>query len=386
MLNVIIGLLGLGTIGSGVYEHLLKRDDISVKRILELRRHPGLEHLETSDFNEILNDAEIDTVVELIGGMEPAHTFTLQALRAGKNVVSANKLMLSHYMEEILQTARENGVQYRYDASVGGSIPFLYNLMRHRSADRITAISGIVNGTTNLILDTMQTSPRGFDDVLAQAQREGYAEANPSSDIDGVDAQCKICIASAVGYQKYLRPEDVDTEGIRHISSEDIIYFKHLNYVCRLIAQSTRWENGLVSAYVEPTLVAPTSTEAAVHMNNNTISVTGEYFGVQTFQGQGAGKDPTAFAVELGLRDILDGVSARLNPIPEGYAKVDNAAVEHRYYLRTSADTGLSLEKLGACGAGTAYLTPVMCVREMHDLARRLREADPNLFFAGIQE
>ncbi len=174
MLNVIIGLLGLGTIGSGVYEHLLKRDDISVKRILELRRHPGLEHLETSDFNEILNDAEIDTVVELIGGMEPAHTFTLQALRAGKNVVSANKLMLSHHMEEILQTARENGVQYRYDASVGGSIPFLYNLMRHRSADRITAISGIVNGTTNLILDIMQTSPRSFEDVLAQAQREGY--------------------------------------------------------------------------------------------------------------------------------------------------------------------------------------------------------------------
>ena len=195
---MIIGLLGLGTIGSGIYEHLLKRDDIHVKRILELRRHPGLEALETSDFNEILNDPEIDTVVELIGGMEPAHTFTVQALKAGKNVVSANKLMLSHHMEEILTLAREKGVQYRYDASVGGSIPFLYNLMRHRGADRLTAISGIVNGTTNLILDIMQTSDRGFDDVLQEAQRLGYAEANPSADIDGIDAMCKIAIASAV--------------------------------------------------------------------------------------------------------------------------------------------------------------------------------------------
>ena len=174
-----IGLLGLGTIGSGVYEHLSRRDDISVKRILELVRHPGLEHLETSDFNEILNDAEIDTVVELIGGMEPAHTFTVQALKAGKNVVSANKLMLSHHMEQILTLARDMGVHYRYDASVGGSIPFLYNLMRYRGADRLVGLSGIVNGTTNLILDVMQTDGRAFDDVLAEAQRMGYAEANP---------------------------------------------------------------------------------------------------------------------------------------------------------------------------------------------------------------
>ena len=169
---MVIGLLGLGTIGSGIYEHLLKREDIEVKRILELLRHPGLEHLETSDYSEILDDPEIDTVVELIGGIEPAHTFTVQALKAGKNVVSANKLMLSHHMEEILTLAREMGVEYRYDASVGGSIPFLYNLARHGSADRLTGVWGIVNGTTNLILDIMQTEGRAFDDVLAEAQRK----------------------------------------------------------------------------------------------------------------------------------------------------------------------------------------------------------------------
>lgn len=383
---MVIGLLGLGTIGSGIYEHLLKREDIEVKRILELLRHPGLEHLETSDYSEILDDPEIDTVVELIGGIEPAHTFTVQALKAGKNVVSANKLMLSHHMEEILTLAREMGVEYRYDASVGGSIPFLYNLARHGSADRLTGVWGIVNGTTNLILDIMQTEGRAFDDVLAEAQKLGYAEANPSADIDGIDAQCKIAIASAVAYGHYVRVEDVDTEGIRHIKAGDLIHFKKLDRVCRLIAASSVDGNGVVSAYVEPTLVPADSTEAAVHMNNNTISVSGEYFGVQTFQGQGAGKDPTAFAVELGLRDIMDGVTERMNPLPKGYAAVDNRLARHRYYLRTAAHPGVPVETLGRCEGGAAYRTEPMTVRDMHDLAKSLREKDPNLFFAGIRD
>ena len=381
-----IGLLGLGTIGSGIYEHLKARDDIEVVKILELLRHPGLEHLETSDFNEILSDPEIDTVVELIGGMEPAHTFTVQALKAGKNVVSANKLMLSHHMEEILTLARDMGVQYRYDASVGGSIPFLYNLMRYRGADTLTGICGIVNGTTNLILDVMQREGRAFDDVLAEAQKLGYAEANPSADVDGVDAMCKLCIASAVAYQKYVRPEDIATEGIRHIRAGDIIFFGQMNKVCRLLVNSALNTDGSIRAYVEPTLVPNDSTEAAVHMNNNTISVTGEYCGTHTFQGQGAGKHPTAFAVELGLRDILDGVSPRLNPIPEGNADVDNRQARHAYYLRTAAHPGVPVRKLSDTEGGAAYITEPMSVADMHALAAQLREKDPRLFFAGVRE
>ena len=381
-----IGLLGFGTIGSGVYEHLEKRGDIQVKRILELRRHPGLEHLETSDFQEILNDPEIEAVVELIGGMEPAHTFSVQALKAGKHVVTANKLMLSHHMEELLTLAREQNLHYRYDASVGGSIPFLHNLMRHRSADRLIAVSGIVNGTTNLILDIMQTEGADFDVVLRQAQAEGYAEANPAADIDGIDAQCKIAIAGSVAFQKYVHPEDVLCEGIRHITGEDIIYFKRLGGVCRLMAQTQRLKDALVAAFVEPTLVASNATEAAVHLNNNTISVTGDYFGTHTFQGQGAGKDPTAFAVELGLRDILEGLSPRMAPIPEGDAQVDNGAVRHRYYLRTGAPLEIAAERLGPCRGGTAYITEPMRVSAMHALADQLRQSDESLFFAGIRD
>ena len=380
-----IGLLGLGTIGSGIYEHLAKRDDIEVVRILELLRHPGLEHLETSDYNEILNDPEIDTVIELIGGMEPAHTFTIQALKAGKNVVSANKLMLSHHMEEILTLAREMGVQYRYDASVGGSIPFLYNLTRYRGADRLLSLSGIVNGTTNLILDVMQREGRNFDDVLAEAQKLGYAERNPAADIDGIDAECKLAIASAVAFGQYLRPEDIDTEGIRHIQAADIIYFKEMDRVCRLIARSAPNPDGSLTAVVEPTLVTADATEAAVHMNMNTISVVGEYCGLHTFQGQGAGKNPTAFAVELGLRDILDGVTPRMNPLPQGYAKVDNRQSRRAYYLRTKAHPGVPVEKLGETELGAAYRLEAVSAAEMHALARELREKDPRLFFAGIQ-
>lgn len=379
---MVIGLLGLGTIGSGIFEHLAKRSDIHVKRILELRRHPGLEHLETSNYDEILNDPEIDTVIELIGGMEPAHTFTVQALKAGKNVVTANKLMLSHHMEELLNLAREMGVQYRYDAAVGGSIPFLYNLMRHRSADTLTAISGIVNGTTNLILDIMQTSGADFGDVLKQAQAEGYAEANPAADIDGIDAQCKIVIASAIAYQMYVDPDDVATEGIRHIAGADIINFKGMNRVCRLLVRSQVVGEGVITAYVEPTLVAADATEAAVRLNNNTISVTGEYFGLHTFQGQGAGKDPTAFAVELGLRDILDGVSPRMNPIPEGRAKVDNERDGHRYYLRCSVPVDAAGEAL----SGGAMITEPMSVSAMHALAGKLRAQGAEVFFAGIRD
>ena len=382
MLRVIIGLLGLGTIGSGIFEHLAGRDDIMVKRIVELRRHPGLEHLETSDFGEVLNDPQIDTVVELIGGMEPAHTFTIQALNAGKNVVSANKLMFSHHMEEILTLAREKGVQYRYDASVGGSIPFLYNLMRYRGADALTGISGIVNGTTNLILDIMQSEGRGFGEVLKEAQDKGYAEANPSADIDGIDAQCKIAIASSVAYLRYVQPEAVDTFGIRHISGADIINFKGMGRVCRLIARSALNGDGTVSAWVEPTLVPDHSAEAAVKLNNNIITVEGRYFGSHSFIGQGAGKDPTAFAVELGLRDIMDGVSPRMNPIPEGYAVVDNAQARHRYYLRTAAKPEVPAERLG----GDAWITGPMAVSAMHALAKRLADADAGTFFAGIRE
>lgn len=380
-----IGLLGIGTVGSGVLEQLAGRGNIAVKRILVRRERPELGAQATQHFEDILNDPEIDTIVEVMGGMQPAYDYVHRALRAGKNVVTANKLMLSYHFGELLETARASGVQLRFDASVGGGIPYLYNLMRTSRADTIRSLFGIVNGTTNLILDTMQTSGADFSDVLAQAQRAGYAEADPSSDIDGLDARSKLCISASIAFGRYIDPEDVSVFGIRNISREDVMTFKKLGYVCRLLVRAERVSDGRICAFIEPTLLGPGEQEAAVRRNDNLISLVGHRVGLQSFFGQGAGKDPTAFAVVLGLTDILNGVRPLKDRAPSGYAVVDNSHLAHRYYVRTTSRLSIDAEKLRGGGDSNLYLTAPMPVDRMHALAASLRMRDPNLFFAGVR-
>ena len=380
-----IGLLGIGTVGSGVLEQLAGREDIAVKRVLARRDRPELGAKQTHRFEDILDDPEIDTVVEVMGGMHPAYEYVLRALQAGKNVVTANKLMLSHHFEELLNAARRSGVQLRFDASVGGGIPYLYNLMRTSRADTIRSLSGIVNGTTNLILDTMQTSGADFADVLAQAQRAGYAEADPSSDIDGLDARAKLCISASIAFGRYVDPEDISVAGIRSISREDIMTFKKLGYVCRLLVRAERLDGDRFCAFIEPTLLGPGEQEAAVRRNDNLIALVGHRVGLQSFFGQGAGKDPTAFSVVMGLTDILGHVDPLEGRLPEGRATVDNSLLAHRYYVRTTSRLGIAAEKLRGGGDANIYLTSPIPVDRMHALAASLRMRDPNLFFAGVR-
>ena len=380
-----IGLLGIGTVGSGVLEQLAGRGNIAVKRILVRRERPELGAQATQHFEDILNDPEIDTIVEVMGGMQPAYDYVLRALRAGKNVVTANKLMLSYHFGELLETARASGVQLRFDASVGGGIPYLYNLMRTSRADTIRSLFGIVNGTTNLILDTMQTSGADFADVLAQAQRAGYAEADPTSDIDGLDARSKLCISASIAFGQYINPEDISVAGIRNISREDVMTFKKLGYVCRLLVRAERISDERICAFIEPTLLGPGEQEAAVRRNDNLISLVGHRVGLQSFFGQGAGKDPTAFSVVMGLLDILRGVDPMEGCLPEGRAVVDNSLLAHRYYVRTTSRLGIAAEKLRGGGDANIYLTSPMPVDRMHALAATLRLRDPNLFFAGVR-
>ena len=380
-----IGLLGIGTIGTGVREHLAGRDDISIKRILVRRDHPELGALATFHYEDILFDPEIDTVVELMGGMQPAFDYVLSALKAGKNVVTANKLMLSYHFEELLAAAQQSGVLLKIDASVGGGIPYLFNLMRSGRADTIHSLFGIVNGTTNLILDTMQLNGSEFSDVLAQAQRAGYAEADPSADIDGIDARSKLCISASIAFRRFVLPDDIAVSGIRNITREDIQVFKKLGYVCRLLVRAERIDADHICAFVEPTLLNPSEPEATVHRNDNLIGLVGEYVGQQYFFGQGAGKDPTAFAVVLGLTDILNGVRPLLGHEPQGYAAVDNSRLAHRYYVRTTSRLSIAAEKLRGHGDANLYLTAPMPVDRMHALAASLRMRDPNLFFAGVR-
>lgn len=376
-----IGLLGIGTVGSGVREHLEGREDISIKKILVRRERPELGALATHSYKDILNDPEIDTVAEVMGGMQPAYDYVLGALKAGKSVVTANKLMLSYHMEELLSAAKETGAMLKIDASVGGGIPYLFNLMRLGRADRVIALSGIVNGTTNLILDTMQTEGTDFADVLAQAQKAGYAEADPSADIDGIDARSKLCVSASIAFGQFIDPDEASTAGIRTITSEDVAVFKRLNRVCRLIVRAEQQADGSICAFVEPTLIAPGDPEASVHRNDNIIGMVGKRVGQQLFFGQGAGKDPTATAVVLGLTDILHGVRQLEEIDFNGRAVVDNSKAAHRYYVRTAAKLNVPAERLQE----NVYLTEPISVASMHALATELGAKDPALFFAGVR-
>jgi len=380
-----IGLLGIGTVGSGVRRHLEKRDDISIKKILVRCDRPDLGDLATFSFDDILNDPEIQTVVEVMGGLDPAYDYVLRALRAGKNVATANKLMLSYRMPELLAAARESGAMLKIDASVGGGIPYLFNVMRTSRADTVRSLFGIVNGTTNLILDTMQTNGADFSDVLAQAQRAGFAEADPSADIDGIDARSKLCVAASIAFRRFIDPEDVAMAGIRTITLDDVHLFRKLGYVCRLLVRAERVDENRICAFVEPTLLAPSEPEATVRRCDNLIGMVGEYVGQQYFFGQGAGMDPTASAVVLGLTDILGGVRLLEDIEFKGRVAVDNSHLAHRYYVRTTSRLSIPAEKLRGGGDYNCYLTAPMPVDRMHALAASLRLRDPGLFFAGIR-
>ena len=380
-----IGLLGMGVVGGGVMEQLAERADIQVKRVLARRPRPELGALQAQSFDEILTDPEIDTIVEVIGGMDPAYDNVLRSLQAGKNVVSANKWMLSYHLEELLSLAELRGVQLKYSASVGGGIPFLFNLARLRHADTVDAISGIVNGTTNLILDTMQTEDADFADVLARAQRAGYAEADPSADVDGLDARSKLCIAASLAFGQFLNPEEINVEGIRRITIQDVAAFRKLNRVCRLIVCAERLSGGKICAFVEPTLVAQTDPEASVHRNDNLISLIGRRVGLQSFFGQGAGRNPTAANVVADLNDIATGVCQLSSASISGHALIDNSLCEHRYFVRTKSRLSIPAEKLRGAGDSSLYLTYPISVSRMHALAASLRMRDENLFFAGVR-
>ena len=238
MVNVAI--LGHGTIGSGVYKvindnnsHVSRRagDDIKVKYVLDLRDFPGdpVEDILVHDFDTILNDDEVDIVVEAMGGVEPAHTYAMQALLAGKSVCTSNKEVVAKYGYELIQIAKENNCNFFFEASVGGGIPIIRPLMGCITADHIKSISGILNGTTNYILTKMSEEGLAFDDVLKDAQNKGYAERNPEADIEGYDACRKIAILASLAYERQVNFEDIYTEGITKITCEDFWYANQLH-------------------------------------------------------------------------------------------------------------------------------------------------------------
>jgi homoserine dehydrogenase len=377
-----IGLLGYGTVGAGVYRLVDRRSDMEVKYVLDLRDFDELGEKLTHAFPQILEDKEIDTVVEVMGGLHPSYEFATAVLRAGKNLVTANKYLVCRYFSELTSLAKAHGVAFRCTAAAGGGIPWLVNLARAKRVDRITRISGIMNGTTNYILDTMRREPVGFEEALRQAQSLGYAEADPSADVDGLDIQRKLIISANIAFDCLLPEQDVLTCGIRGVSSEDIHAFSAHGLVCKLLADGERTENG-VAAFVEPTLVPSSQPESAVPSNFNLITFVGENVGRLSFFGQGAGRWPTACNCVQDCIDISSGVASFYTEKMEP-AEADNEGVAHQYYVRTALqDDWLDAQREVAFGSG--LITRPVSVGQMHHWHRRAFQSDPTCFIAGIK-
>ena len=379
-----IAILGYGVVGSGAYE-ILTKAGYKVSRVLDLRDYPELGDVLTHDIEDIINDKEITVVAEAIGGNTASYDFVCRAMKAGKHVVSSNKHLICSYYKELHALAKENGVTIRFTASAGGGIPWLYNLKRGLLCDRIYKVMGIMNGTTNFILDAMIRDSREFSDVLKEAQALGYAEANPSADIDGLDVARKTAISSSIAFDAVVSEDDVMTFSLRNIRKSDIDYIADkCGKTVRYLGYGMRTENG-VAAFVEPTLLASDALESNVFTNNNMISLFGDYVGRLSFYGQGAGKYPTGNALGQDIINILEG-DTKLS-YAQTNAVMCNEEAKRAYFIRTSSgivlDSVVSEEKIG----NVRYIfTDKLSVAAMHEAAKAILAEDGESFFAGIED
>ncbi len=371
-----IGLLGFGVVGRGLYELTLPRNDMAVTHVICLEDIdlPGVNV--TRNIQDILDDPSCDTVVEAMGGLHPAWDFVKAAILAGKNVVTSNKALVATFYDELLPLVQEKGVLFRCTAAVGGGICWLSELERARRCETIIRVGGIMNGTCNYILDSMTRKGLDYADALSQAQALGYAEANPSTDVDGIDTWHKLIISSNVAYGVSLDKTQVPVAGIRNIQAQDISAFAAHGLVCKLVSTGTN-RDGMISAYVQPTLFPATSLQANVPANFNLISFEGLSCGPMSLYGQGAGRYPTAYNV---LQDCVDlTLGHGFYSVCQGPAQVSND-VSLCYYVRGASDAWL--ESHTADHWGNGVVTGPVPVSQLHAWAKQY----PDVFIAALPE
>ena len=308
-----IAVMGYGTVGSGVVEVINTNgerinqrigDELNIKYVLDLRDFPGdpIEEKLVHDFDTIVNDPEVQIVVEVMGGIEPAYTFVKRSLLAGKSVATSNKALVAKHGAELLSIAREKNINFLFEASVGGGIPIIRPLNSSMTADEIEEITGILNGTTNYMLSKMFYEGADYDEVLKEAQAKGYAERNPEADVEGYDACRKIAILSSLISGQQVDFEDIYTEGITNITKQDMMYAKALGMTIKLLASSRR-DGDHLHAIVAPYMLHKDHPLYNVNDVFNAIFVHGNVLGDAMFYGSGAGKLPTASAV---VADVVD--------------------------------------------------------------------------------
>ena len=317
-----VAILGHGVVGSGVAEILLTHkeslqkkvhEEISIKRILDLRDFPGLSYSDkfTKNFEDIVNDDEIKVVAEVMGGVNPAFDFVKRCLEANKSVVASNKELVAKKGAQLLAIAKEHNVNFLFEASVGGGIPIIRPLNNCLVANDVDEIAGILNGTTNFILTKMITESMSFKDALKLAQELGYAERDPSADVEGHDACRKICILASLAFGKHVYPDNIHTEGITNISLEDVAYANRWGGVIKLIGDVKNTGNGMLDIFVAPMLISEESQLSGIDDVFNGILVRGDATGDVVFYGKGAGKLPTASAVVADIVDCIKHINAR---------------------------------------------------------------------------
>lgn len=367
-------VLGHGVVGSGVVELFYKNKEsiekkagtpMDVKYILDLRDFPDSPYADkfTKDFNVILNDDEVTAVAECMGGVEPAFTFVSKCLEKGKSVATSNKELVAEKGDILLKTAKEHNCNFFFEASVGGAIPIIRPLHKCLAGNKITAVAGILNGTTNFILNKMINDKMSFDEALALAQKLGYAEKNPDADVKGFDACRKICIISSLVFGKHVYPKSVYTQGIENVSLKDVDTANSLGYAVKLIASVKESENDKIMPAVMPMLVPYSNLMSHVDDVFNACLVTGNGFDKILFYGRGAGKFPTASAV---LGDVIDCVKHKITVFSQSWdSSSDDSFIDSidnfkaKWYVRTDSDTDMSaynIENKIECDGETSYI------------------------------
>lgn len=394
-----IAVLGYGTVGSGVVEVFARNRDrvresageeIQVKYILDLRDFPGdpFEDRIIHDFGTILNDSEISIVCETMGGVGAAYQFTKQALEAGKSVCTSNKELVAMHGTELLSIAADRHCNYLFEASVGGGIPILRPICTSLTAERIQAITGILNGTTNYILTKMEAEGADYGDVLKQAQELGYAERDPQADVEGYDTSRKIAILTALVTGREVDAEKILTEGITRIASADFAFASEKGMKIKLLARSRIREDGKLSVLAAPFMIPLEHPLASVDDVFNGVVLTGNMLGDALFYGRGAGKLPTASAVAA---DVIDCAKNRGRTIMRGWGPekaqiADAGEDERRFFVRCSASAasqaaeafwgegGIAASEGSSCGESFGFFTPVIREKDFREKCRELGE------------
>ena len=389
-------IMGYGTVGSGVYEIIknnaekLKKnangEPIETKYILDIRDFPDHKekHLFTKDFNDILNDSEVSVVAEVMGGLHPAYEFTKSLLESGKSVVTSNKELVATYGTELLALAREKNVNYFFEASVGGGIPIIRPMHQCLTANNIIRIAGILNGTTNYILNQMIKSGQTFDAALKDAQAKGFAERNPAADIEGHDACRKIAILTSLASGLTVDYNDIETKGITDITLDDVNYAAQMDAVIKLIGFAEFQEDGKIYSIVSPMVVKNDSPLSGVDGVMNAIMVTGDCVGNVMFYGAGAGKLPTASAV---VADVVDAVKhiERSKKImwvePKENIMANSDSKKFAYFIRTTDNAENIRGIFGKCefvdnivSGESAFVTEPLTQSEAEEKSGKLKD------------